>query len=102
MPLESVALSSRAAALRGRQCRTGNQRVTGPDLNTILPETVNPVLNRPWRVAQNARDLQARYHVRHKQHRVEALVVSRLLGPLNLLLQQQEMFGSSEKSLMAS
>jgi len=55
----------------------------------LLFQPMHPILHRTCRVTQQSRHLRAPHALRHQQHAVQAVVVTRLFGPMNLLLQTQ-------------
>lgn len=59
----------------------------------LLVKTMNPILDRTRRVAQQAGHLRARQALRYQEDTVQPVVVPRLLRPLNFLLQTQHRSG---------
>ena len=59
----------------------------GQTRQALLIEAVNPIFNRTRCVAKQASHLRARHTLRNQQNSMQSVIVARLLGPLNFLLQ---------------
>jgi hypothetical protein len=51
---------------------------------------MNPILDRTRSIAEQPGDLRASQSLRHEQDTVQAVIVTRLLGTLDFLLQTQD------------
>ena len=74
---------------RGEARRASGPIVIAQSLQAIGLEPMDPILDRPQRVAEQRGDVGARHPLRDQQHPMQAVIVPRIRGTTNLVLQTE-------------